>query len=350
MADPGRVPDRDIDEFDVSLLDALHRHPRASFEQLGTTLEVSSATVARRWQRLVGSGRAWVSSVPGPRLSLAAAMYEVGCVPGQVVRVGRALAALPQVASVYLTAGTFDLTTLVIAADMSSLSELLLDRLSGIDGMSRVRINVAIAWYSDAHWRLGAISGEQERSVGGDAASGGPIPGAGLRFEPADRALYLALQHDGRAGYRDLARRLGTSEQLVKRRMTVLTSQRMLRFRTDFTRTEGGWPTQLVLWLVVPDDQLAEAGAVISTWPETRICLSVLGPANLFVKLQLHRLNQVEPLFDRIRSALPAAVIADRRMVLRPMKSWGRVLDGGGRAVAVVPVDPWAEPAHQFPA
>src|SRR5882757_918082 len=334
---------RDVDELDMALLDAMHVNPRASFEQLGAVLGVSSVTAARRWQRLTGEGRAWVSSAPGPRLALAAAIYEVECSPGRTAEVGRTMAALPQVASVYLTAGTFDVVALVMAPGMSALSELLLDRLSVTPGISRVRSNIVTNWYSDVHWRLGAISTGQELSVRpGDTAREQPSERRTLQFDQEDRELYLALQHDGRARYVDLAEPLGTSEQLVKRRLDKLTRNGTLAFRTDFTRTDGGWPTQLVLWLLVPDDRLAEVAGEIARWRETRICASALGPANLLVKLQLHRLDDVEPLFARIRDTLPVATVADRRLVLRPVKSWGRLLDTEGRCTQVVPVDPWA--------
>jgi len=102
---------RDVDELDMALLDAMHVSPRASFEQLGAVLGISPVTAARRWRRLAGTRRAWVSSAPGPRLAMAAAIYEVECSPGRAIGVGRTLAALPQVASVYLTAGTFDVST-----------------------------------------------------------------------------------------------------------------------------------------------------------------------------------------------------------------------------------------------
>lgn len=343
---PPREPVRDVDELDMTLLDALHVNPRASFEQLGSALGVSSVTAGRRWQRLADTRRAWVSSVPGPRLALSAAIYEVECAPGHAGRVGRAMAELPQVASVYLTAGTFDLAALVLAPDMGALSELLLDRLVGIDGISRVRASVVTDWFSDARWRLGAISDVQERSVRtGQEAEADSWRGDGVRtldFSAPDRALYLALQRDGRARYVDLAESLGTSEQLVKRRLTRLVRDGALTFRTDFTRTEGGWPTQLVLWLLVPDPLLTEIGSEIAQWRETRICLSVLGPANLFLKLQLHRLADLGPLFDRLRVTLRTGTVADRRMVLRAVKSWGRLLDDSGRGTGVIPVDPWA--------
>jgi DNA-binding Lrp family transcriptional regulator len=161
---------RDVDELDMALLDAMHVNPRASFEQLGSALGVSAVTAARRWQRLTGEGRAWVSSTPGPRLALAAAIYEVECSPGCATAVGGTLAALPHVASVYLTAGTFDVVALVMAPGMSALSELLPERLSATPGISRVRSNIVTNWYSEVHWRLGAISTGQELAVRPDDA------------------------------------------------------------------------------------------------------------------------------------------------------------------------------------
>lgn len=329
----------DLDESDVSLLDALHVSPRASFEQLAEVLGVSAATVSRRWQRLSATGRAWVSSTPGPRLAVSAAVWEAECAPGRAMDVAGVVATLPQVASVYVTAGDADLTAIVLASDMSALSELVVDRLPTIAGLVRARSRIVHSWYSDVRWRLGVISPSQEQSIG----AGHPNRSARRTeaLDAEDRALYVALQRNGRAHYRDLAQQLGVTEHLVKRRFTSLTRRGLLAFRTDFTRNEGGWPVQLMLWLAVPDDQLAAVGGEIAGWRETRICLAALGAANLFVNAQLHSLADLDQIADRLRGRLPHAVVVERRMVLRAVKSWGRLLDRSGRAVGVVPVDLW---------
>ena len=335
------VDEHEVDEVDVSLLDALHVHPRATFAQLGAALEISPVTAARRWHRLSASGRAWVSSVPGPRLALVCAVYEAEARPGRTEEVGLALAAIPQVASVYVTDGSFDLHSLVFAGDMHTLGELLVDVLPRIGGTVRTRAHMGLAWFSGVRWRLGAISGGQRRSVADDDADDRRGHRT-LTFQEADHALYLALQHDGRAGYRDLARDLDTSEQLVRRRLTSLVRRGMLSFRTDFARGEGGWPAELVLWLGVPHEQLDLVGTEIADWPQTRVCLSAVGAANLLVMAQVHQLADLGQLLDRIRATFPAVTLHDQRVVLRPLKSWGRLQDRAGHAVGVVPVDPWA--------
>jgi DNA-binding Lrp family transcriptional regulator len=337
------VEEREVDELDMTLLDALHVNPRARFEQLGPAIGVSPVTAARRWRRLVEHRQAWVSTVPGPRLELAAAVFDLECAPARAGEVSRALAELPWVASVYQTAGPFDVCALVFASGMGPLSTLLLDRLGTIPGITRARSHIVTDWYSDVRWRLGAISESAERTVEPAGALQHGSEPRGERFDDTERAIYLALQDDGRASYVDLADQLGLSEQLVKRRLTSLANRGALAFRTDFVRTDGGWPTQLMLMLQVPDVDLRAVADVVTHWPETRICLSVLGPANLFVKLQMHRLADVQPLFERIHSGLPGGVVADRRLVLRPVKSWGRLLDDQGRCAGVVPVNLWAD-------
>ena len=336
---------REVDETDVALLDALHVNPRASFEQVAATLGISAVTLARRWQRLVDTGRAWVSSVPGPRLSIVGALYEARCEPGRVADAASALARLPQVVSVYLTAGSFDLHALVFTKDMSALSRLLLNQLSDVPGVARSRASISTTWYSGVRWRLGAIDRGQVQAIGGDSAAPRSRPVRVKSLTDSDRELYLALQQDGRLRYRELAERLGTSEHVVRRQLTRLVDDGVLAFRTDFTRGEGGWPAQLAIWLTVEDHLLDSTGEELATWPETRFCFAALGPANLFLKAQIHRLDDAAGILARLSSRLPGVHVADRRAVLRPVKSWGRLLDSDGRATECVPVDLWAAAA-----
>ncbi|GAB2539962.1 Lrp/AsnC family transcriptional regulator [Nocardia heshunensis] len=334
-----------LDEVDLMLLDALHANPRGSFERLGPALGISAATAARRWQRLSESGRAWVSSVPGPQVALVGAVCEVRAQPGQAVQVAAGLAALPQVISVYGTDGDFDLHTLVLCDSPATLGTLLLENLPAVTGIARVRSTVALQWFSGIHWRLGAIDSDQQRSILDENGSEPRKPVRDRTFEPADRALFLALQHDGRARYRDLARDLDTTDHLVRRHLDALTRRGMLAFRTDFTRGAGGWPTEYVLWLSVPHPDLPTAGTEIASWPETRICLSTVGRTNLMLMAQVHRPADLTTILDRITTALPTATVHDQRLVLRPFKSWGRLLTPTGHATGIVPVDPWAATA-----
>ena len=329
-----------VDELDVALLDALHLNPLASFEDLGTVLEVSPVTAARRWRRLVSTGRAWVSSAPGPELPLKAALFEAECEPGAAPAVADKFASIPQVFSVNITTGQDNLYAFVIAADQPLLAALVVDTLPAIAGLNRVQSALMTELFSGTRWRLGGLSPDQVRAVTPEPAKTNPAH----EFDEFDRELFLALQRDGRLSFRDLAAVVGRPEPTVRRRMGLLTQAGMLAFRTDFARVQAGWPTGVALKLRVNGSPVAAVGRALVRYPETRFCVAVTGAgaANIFVTMQLHNVSDLDPVIHRLSAEHPGVAVLDTRVVLRSVKSWGRLLGLDGHARDVVPVDLWA--------
>ncbi|MFZ3303448.1 MAG: Lrp/AsnC family transcriptional regulator [Mycobacterium sp.] len=329
-----------VDELDIALLDGLHLNPLASFEELATVLEVSPVTAARRWRRLVSTGRAWVSSAPGPQLPMRAALFEAECQPGAAPAVAGEFAAIPQVFSVNITTGKDNLYALVVAADQPLLAELVVETLPAVAGLSRVQSALITNLFSGTRWRLGGLSPDQVRAVTPESAKTLPAH----EFDEFDRELFLALQRDGRLGFRDLAAVVGRPEPTVRRRLGLLTHSGMLAFRTDFARVEAGWPTAVALKLSVTGSAVTAVGRTLVCYPETRFCVAVIGggAAQLFVTMQLHNVSDLDPVIRRLSADHPGVAVLDTRVVLRSVKSWGRLLGLDGRAQHVVPVDPWA--------
>ena len=329
-----------VDELDVALLDALHLNPLASFEELGSVLEVAPVTAARRWRRLVSTGRAWVSSAPGPQLPLRAALFEAECQPGAAATVAAEFASIPQVFSVNITTGPDNLYAFVVAADQPLLAGLVVDRLPAIAGLNRVQSALMTQLFSGTRWRLGGLSPDQVRAVTPEPAKAIPAH----EFDEFDRELFLALQHDGRLGFRDLAAAVERPEPTVRRRMGLLTHAGMLAFRTDFARVQAGWPTAVALKLSVTGSAVAAVGRTLVRYPETRFCVELTGggAANIFVTMQLHNVSDLDPVIHRLSAEHPGVAVLDTRVVLRSLKSWGRLLGLDGRAQDVVPVDLWA--------
>jgi DNA-binding Lrp family transcriptional regulator len=330
----------EVDELDLALLDGLHVNPRVSFDELGRVLGVSGVTAARRWRRLVRAGRAWVSSAVGPSLPLAGALIEAECAPAETGTVAELWAAVPQVASVHITTGRYNVYGLVVAADESMLARLIVDVLPGVPGVRSVQTATMFRLFSGTFWRLGAISAHQAADVSAPAVA--PVR---HEFDDFDRRLYLVLQQDGRMGYRELAARLECSELAARRRLQVLIRSGLVGFRTDFARAEAGWPVNVVLMLGLPaDTAAAEVGRALVAWPETRVCAAIIGgAAQLFLTVQVHELGAVDGVIARLRQAFPGVTVLNTRAVLRAVKSFGRLLDEDGRARDVVPVNPWAE-------
>ena len=329
-----------VDELDIALLDALHLNPLASFEELGAVLDVSPVTAARRWRRLESTGRAWVSSAPGPELPLKAALFEAECQPGAASAVADEFAAIPQVFSVNITTGQDNLYAFVVAADQPLLAQLIVDELPAIAGLNRVRSALMTQLFSGTRWRLGGLSPDQVRAVTPEPAKSAPSH----EFDEFDRDLFLALQRDGRLSFRDLATAVGRPEPTVRRRMGLLMHAEMLAFRTDFARVQAGWLTAVALKLSVNGTAVAAVGRTLVRYPETRFCVAVTGggAADIFVTMQLHDVSDLEPVIQRLTAEYPGVEVLDTRVVLRSVKSWGRLLGLDGRAQNVVPVDLWA--------
>jgi DNA-binding Lrp family transcriptional regulator len=163
-------------------------------------------------------------------------------------------------------------------------------------------------------------------------------------FDAFDRELFLALQRDGRLSFRDLAAVVGRPEPTVRRRIGLLTQAGMLAFRADFARVQAGWPTGVALKLSVNGSAVAAVGRALVRYPETRFCVAVTGAgaANIFVTMQLHNVSALDPVIHRLSAEHPGVAVLDTRVVLRSVKSWGRLLGLDGRAKDVVPVDLWA--------
>jgi DNA-binding Lrp family transcriptional regulator len=335
-----------VDELDIALLDALHVNPQISFEELGRVLDVSPVTAARRWRRLVSTGRAWVSSAIGPRLPTRAALFEAECKPGAAPSVADEFAAMPQVFSVNITTGAGNLYALVAAADQPRLAGLIVDVLPAVPGLLRVRSALITRLFSGTRWRLGGLSASQVRELTPDPAAHAHHH----EFDEFDRQLFLTLQHDGRLSCRDLAAAVGQSEPAVRRRLGLLTRSGLMAFRTDFARVEAGWLTGVALKLQVSGSPVAAVGRSLVQYPETRFCVAAVGDGveNLFVTMQLHALSSLDDVISQLIASYPGVTVIDTRVVLRSVKSWGRLLGPDGHAHEIVPVDLWA-PAKPAP-
>jgi DNA-binding Lrp family transcriptional regulator len=329
-----------VDELDVALLDALHVNPQVSFEELGRVLDISPVTAARRWRRLVATGRAWVSSAIGPRLPVKAALFEAECKPGAAQSVATEFASMPKVFSVNITTGKNNIYALLVAADQPLLSELIVDVLPAVPGLLRVQSSLITELFSGTRWRLGGLSPDQARAVAPEPATTARVH----EFDEFDRELFLALQRDGRLSCRDLAAAVGQSESAVRRRLGVLTRSGLLAFRTDFARVEAGWVTGVAVKLRVSGSPVEAVGRTLVQYPETRFCAATVGgdAASMFVTMQLHELSALDAVICRLLAEYPGVAVLDTRVVLRFVKSWGRLLGPDGHAREIVPVDPWA--------
>jgi len=134
MNDPRGRPS--LDDIDKAIIEQLQHDGRRPYTHIARQVGLSEAAVRQRVQRLIESGVMQIVAVTDPKSVgfLRQAMIGVK-VTGDVMRVADALAALPEVEYVVVTAGAFDLLVEVVVEDDEGLLDLLNGKIRRLDGV-----------------------------------------------------------------------------------------------------------------------------------------------------------------------------------------------------------------------
>ncbi len=140
----------EFDRIDLKLLRFLQEHGRASNLELAQAINLSASQCHRRHRRLEE-----LRVITGYETRLDAAALGLGVVAfvhvamekGHIANLRKftdAIRALPEVLECFSVTGDFDYVIKVVARDLKSLSQFLMDTLMGLPGVSNVRSSVCL--------------------------------------------------------------------------------------------------------------------------------------------------------------------------------------------------------------
>ncbi|WP_333778719.1 Lrp/AsnC family transcriptional regulator [Saccharopolyspora oryzae] len=126
-----------VDELSKQIIEQLQEDGRRSYAAIGKAVGLSEAAVRQRVQRLLDSGMVQIVGVTDPlQLGfLRQAMIGVN-VSGDAQLVADALAEIPEIEYVVLTAGSFDLLVEVVCRDDEQLLEVINRRIRSLDAVT----------------------------------------------------------------------------------------------------------------------------------------------------------------------------------------------------------------------
>jgi len=127
----------DVSELDKRIIEHLQEDGRRPYTQIAAELGVSEAAIRARTNRLVERGILQIVGVTDP-LKLGfhqMAMVGVRCERDRLVQVAEAVAEMPEVDYVVITAGTYDILIETVCEDNEALLRFLAERLRTIDGV-----------------------------------------------------------------------------------------------------------------------------------------------------------------------------------------------------------------------
>mgnify|MGYP003836116127 CR=1 FL=1 len=138
----------ELDETDRAILRILQEDARTPFSEVARRIDMSSATVHDRVNRMEEAG-----VIEGYHASIdpKAVGYGVSAFVGLRVEQGREEDALDRlreidgVREIHLTTGEWDVMLKVVAADTDSLRELMFERVAEMDGFSRSQTMIILA-------------------------------------------------------------------------------------------------------------------------------------------------------------------------------------------------------------
>jgi Lrp/AsnC family transcriptional regulator for asnA, asnC and gidA len=125
-----------LDEVSKLIIEQLQKDGRRSYAEIGKVVGLSEAAVRQRVQKLTDAGVLQIVAVTDPlKLGFSRqAMIGIRCV-GDSAQVADAIAKIPSVDYVVLTAGSFDIMAEVVCEDDDQLIELLNDKIRSLPGV-----------------------------------------------------------------------------------------------------------------------------------------------------------------------------------------------------------------------
>lgn len=136
MIPDSRSPRVPLDATSKAIIEQLQEDGRRAYATIGKAVGLSEAAVRQRVQRLVDSGVMQIVAVTDPTQVGFARQAMIGIrADGDPQSLADALAALPEVDYVVITAGSFDLLVEVVCEDDDHLLDLVGSRIRALPGV-----------------------------------------------------------------------------------------------------------------------------------------------------------------------------------------------------------------------
>lgn len=160
---------RDVDETDLTLVHHLLESPRASYAELARVTGLSETTVRRRVESMIDDAVITPAMIPDvrrlgfPTLAILGIKVDLAYIEEAAEAVSR----LPEVTSIHMTLGRYDLLATLADRDLESLSNTIVAEISKMPGIRSVETFVSTrALKILRDWRLPLPDGIEKASRG----------------------------------------------------------------------------------------------------------------------------------------------------------------------------------------
>jgi DNA-binding Lrp family transcriptional regulator len=212
-----------IDALDRALVERLRVDGRESNRSLAAALDVNEATIANRLKRLEAGAIMRVVALTdmeafGHRLLV---FVKLRVSSRSIMSVGEELSRLPEVISVTVSTGRYDVIAVVLARDRPHLSRVVGVDIPAVAGVDSTRCEFAIdVLRFESKWALLSAPSLPTETRGAPEV-----------VDDLDLSIIALLQRDARSSNRRIADELGVSEGTIRARIKRMEEERLIRIQ-----------------------------------------------------------------------------------------------------------------------
>ena len=231
-----------LDEIDFALIKALEIDARKSCQELADKVGTTTTTAWRRLQRLISEQVITFVTIPDPvalgfRVS---ALIGINTAPGRSDTTAEVLADFPNVQSINLTTGRYDMLLFSIHRTQRELMDFLDEQLGDIPDVTHAETMITLRQVK-ASWR---------HLLNPHDASGEILPRR-RSLTPTEQALIRELETDPRKSLTDLGKGIGMSRMSASRKLQTLLDENVLKVVIIPDSAKLGFGTQAGIFVRV---------------------------------------------------------------------------------------------------
>lgn len=313
-----------LDETDRRIAAVLMASPRASWRTVAHVLELSERTIVRRATPLLQDGTLRPTAVRNPARfpRIVPMALRIRCRPSRIKAIAAGLARRPDTVWVDILGGGNEISSVLFLDGAQARNSLLLrDLPATTDVLSWDAYDLMKVFTAGFTWSGGLLTTEQFDSMSSYAHD--PVDAPDI--QPFDEALIDQLTIDARAGYGELATRLGTSASTVRRRLEILLEAHMVRLACEVDLSLLGVASEALLWIATGPGSLEAAGTALSRHPQVRFTAATTGAANLLVAVAAEDLGGLYTFLTETVGSLDDVRGLEVTPILNSVKRTGRV-------------------------
>jgi DNA-binding Lrp family transcriptional regulator len=320
------APDpRGIDDLDRRLVDRLRANGRETNRSLAQVLGVNEATIASRLRRLEAARIVHVVALTDMEAFgfefFAFAMINVA--DRSAIEVAQSITAIPEVISVTVATGRFDIIAAVLVRTRDDLGRLIGETLPKIRGVASVRCEFAVdVLRFDSEWAALRATAD-----GATPPALSLIPGV---IDELDLAIIGALQRDARQSNRSIAAKLDVSEGTVRSRLRRLEDEHRVRIRAVSDVEAFGLEAYATIGVHVGDGAIKKVGEALVGIEGLAAIIRSLGEFDYILILVAESRQQLlETVLDRIQGikGVRATETFEVAAALKHVYTWVRLIE-----------------------